>query len=58
MQEDLQVVNGKTVKICKKCGKLMDVTAQFYKKNDGNYTDLCKKCLTMHIDNFDESTFL
>lgn len=48
----------KMTKTCQKCGKMMDVTTQFYKKNDGTYTDLCKKCLTMHINNFDPSTFL
>jgi hypothetical protein len=30
----------------------------FYTYKDGRKTELCKKCLTMHIDNFDESTFL
>ena len=31
---------------------------QFYTYKDGRKTELCKKCLTMHIDAFDESTFL
>lgn len=31
---------------------------QFYTYKNGSKTELCKKCLTMHIDNFDESTYL
>ena len=42
---------------CKKCGKLMD-EGQFYTHKDGRKTELCKKCLTMHIDNWDDSTYL
>jgi hypothetical protein len=42
---------------CSKCGKTMD-EKNFYTYKDGKKTELCKKCLTMHIDNFDESTFL
>ena len=42
---------------CEKCGKSMD-EGQFYTYKSGKKTELCKKCLTMHIDNFDERTFL
>jgi hypothetical protein len=42
---------------CEKCNKSMD-EGQFYTYKDGQKTELCKKCLTLHIDNFDESTFL
>lgn len=42
---------------CQKCGKTLD-EQQFYTYKDGSKTELCKKCLTMHIDNFDESTYL
>lgn len=42
---------------CGKCGKSMD-EAQFYTYKDGTKTELCKKCLTMHIDNFNPETFL
>jgi hypothetical protein len=31
---------------------------QFYTYKDGRKTELCKKCLTLHIDNFDESTYV
>lgn len=42
---------------CGKCGKSMD-SAQFYTYKDGRKTEMCKKCLTMHIDNFIPDTFL
>ena len=42
---------------CEKCHKTMD-EKQFYTYKDGNKTELCKKCLTMHIDNFNPDTFL
>lgn len=43
--------------VCEKCGKAME-GGKFYQKKDGSKTKLCKNCLTMHIDNFDPSTFL
>ena len=43
--------------VCEKCGKTMDEN-QFYTYKDGRKTELCKKCLTMHIDNFNPDTFL
>ena len=48
--------------LCEKCHKLMD-EIQFYSSNrldkypNGKFTK-CKKCQTMHIDNWDPSTFL
>lgn len=42
---------------CTKCGKSMD-EGQFYTYKDGQKTEMCKKCLTMHIDNFEPNTFL
>ena len=42
---------------CDKCGKTMDDT-NFYTYKNGSKTELCKKCLTMHIDNFNPETFL
>lgn len=42
---------------CEKCGKTMNEN-QFYTYKDGRKTELCKKCLTMHIDNFNPDTFL
>ena len=31
---------------------------QFYTKKNKEKTKLCKKCLTMHIDNFNPETYL
>lgn len=42
---------------CEKCTKTMD-EGQFYTYKDGRKTELCKKCLTLHIDNFDETTYV
>ena len=42
---------------CEKCGKTMD-ESNFYTYKNGNKTEICKKCLTLHIDNFDPNTFL
>ena len=44
-------------KTCKKCGRTKAADLNFYQKKDGTKTDLCKQCLTMHIDNFDPETF-
>lgn len=46
------------MKTCPKCGKTKKADIDFYKRKDGSRTDLCKSCLTMHIDNFDPDTFL
>lgn len=43
--------------MCEKCGREMD-EGQFYTYKNGNKTELCKKCLTMHVDAFDDTTFL
>lgn len=45
-------------RLCMKCGKSMDENTQFYTYKNGEKTDMCKKCLTMHIDNFNPDTFL
>jgi hypothetical protein len=42
---------------CEKCGKTMNEN-QFYTYKNQEKVELCKKCLTMHIDNFDPNTFL
>lgn len=42
---------------CTKCQKTMD-EGQFYKLNSGERAEYCKKCLTMHIDNYNPETFL
>lgn len=47
---------------CKKCGKTMDDTQFYTSKNLEKYPpdgkmDICKKCLTMHIDNWNPETY-
>lgn len=42
---------------CEKCHKFLK-EGNFYTYKDGTKTELCKPCLTMHIDNFDPDTFL
>lgn len=44
-------------KICEKCKKEMQDT-NFYTYKNGQKFELCKSCLTMHVDNFDPDTFL
>ena len=45
-------------KQCIKCNKTMDENTQFYTYKSGDKTAMCKKCLTMHIDNFNPETYL
>ena len=42
---------------CGKCGKTMK-ELQFYTYKNGEKTEYCKQCLTMHIDNFNPDTFI
>ena len=42
---------------CDKCNKELE-EVNFYKYRDGTYVELCKKCLTLHVDVFDSTTFL
>lgn len=42
---------------CEKCHKTMKDT-NFYTYKDGRKTEMCKACMTMHIDNFKPETFL
>lgn len=42
---------------CEKCRKTMADT-NFYTYKDGSKCELCKNCVTMHIDNWDSDTFL
>lgn len=47
---------------CEKCNKTMRVN-QFYQTNNkekypDGYLNLCKNCLTMHVDNWNPNTFL
>lgn len=47
---------------CEKCGKMMDDTQFYTSKNIEKYPpdgkmSTCKKCLTMHVDNWDPETY-
>lgn len=42
---------------CDKCGKTMDEN-NFYTYKSGKKTELCKKCMTLHVDNFNPDTYL
>ena len=56
MAQGIQIgENGKVC--CSKCGKTMAAT-QFYTYKDGSKCELCKPCLTMHINNWDPETYL
>lgn len=43
--------------VCTKCGKLKREN-EFFKMKTGDRCDMCKQCLTMHIDNTKSDTFL
>lgn len=45
------------MQVCEKCGKAMD-EKNFYTYKDGRKLELCKPCLTLHIDNFNPETYL
>ncbi len=51
-----QVEDSQGKCVCKRCGKKM-TAVNFYTYKDGSKCELCKACLTAHIDNFDPSTF-
>lgn len=42
---------------CMKCGKIM-ADSKFYTYRNGDKVEMCKDCLTMHVDNFDPETYL
>ena len=44
-------------KVCARCNRKLK-EENFYPMKTGGRADLCKECLTAHIDNFDPSTFL
>lgn len=46
--------NGKCQ--CERCGKKI-AQINFYTYKDGSKCEICKPCLTAHIDNFDSNTF-
>ena len=45
------------MRYCSKCRRTLD-EKNFYQYKDGTKCELCKACLTMHINNFEPDTFL
>ena len=45
------------MRYCSKCRKTM-ADSNFYQYKDGTKCELCKTCLTLHINNFEPDTFL
>lgn len=43
--------------VCNKCRREKD-EVNFYSYKDGTKMEICKECLTMHIDNFNPQTFV
>ena len=43
--------------LCEKCGKTKNDN-QFYTYRNGDKVEMCKDCLTMHVNNFEPDTFL
>lgn len=56
MAQGIMTVEGGKV-CCSKCGKTL-TTTNFYTYKDGSKCELCKPCLTMHINNWEEDTYL
>ena len=42
--------------LCEKCGKMKNET-QFYTYKNGEKLEICKDCLTLHVNNFEPETF-
>lgn len=45
-------------KYCSKCKRMLKANDNFFTYKNGNKVEICKKCLTLHIDNFKPDTFL
>lgn len=48
---------NKELGICSRCNRPLALESNFYKLANGNRMDICKLCLTAHIDNFDPTTY-
>lgn len=48
----------KEKQFCPKCRKTMDSEANFYTIKGGGRHELCKQCLTMHVDNYNPDTYV
>lgn len=57
MAQGIVVSNDNDQLYCSKCHKTMRAV-NFYQYRDGSKCELCKSCLTMHINNTDPDTFM
>lgn len=60
-RKEVKIMAGETA-YCEKCGRTMSVNQFYLSKNlekypNGGVMRQCKKCLTMHVDNWDPETF-
>lgn len=53
----VKIVSPKNQRYCSKCNKTM-MEDKFYLMPNGQRSDLCKACETMHVNNFEPDTFL
>lgn len=44
--------------MCKKCGRLLKNDSFYLRRGGQSHIELCKACLTMHIDNFAPETYV
>ena len=56
-------MSDKATILCEKCRKTMDVSNFYISKNTEKYPpdgrlNVCKKCLTMHVNNWEPSTYM
>ena len=53
-----KVITEPKVKLkCSNCGRVLD-QGQFYTYKSGEKTEMCKACLTLHVDNFKPDTYV
>ena len=57
MAETMEAPSKANQQYCSKCRKTMS-DSNFYTHKDGSKDELCKACLTMHINNWEPDTFL
>ena len=55
--QPVPIVTNPSMRYCSKCRKTLALT-NFYTYKDGTKMELCKACLTMHVNNFEPETFL
>lgn len=45
-------------KFCPKCHHTMDISNFYKRKKDNSHMDMCKKCITLHVNPFKPETFM